>query len=561
MTFANPSVGGKSCDSCKHRVPGPRVQELLGTDYGGVDYCEMKGIPLGSPAHDVVQLADTQIQLGSSCDVYAEGVPRTSGKIMQRTGNVGTVPVFINTTSRAAFEAPKNCQDCGYFVAPRKVRKTFGWPTGTCLAKGELLPPRRYQYEAKDCDYGYYVSELEARVRNGGEVGWDPPNTDIDISDFVPLPVFGFDPDAASRDPEKAAKMPAKVSPGFGRFVEPTLYVSDAPVSDQDRAEGIAAWRKITHPTLGERKAPLFLPVFDPEFFDPDERAKIPQTGDPRLRPELYADYGNLLWYASVNMAGLGHTPVLIGHAGTGKTEYYSYLAWLCQLPFDRISISASSEIYDILGKHLVETDPATGEAVTVWQDGRLPKRWRKPGVLVIDEPNAGPPDLWQAIRPLTDNASQLVLDQDKGQVVERHPWCLFGMAMNPAWDPRYIGVNELNEADGNRLGAISIDYPPEDVERNIIISKCNAAGYEITSGQLDKLVDIGNEIRGLADPTNGGEITVSWGVRLSIKAALYTQFLTLGEAFAMAIADRLDPDQRTLVLSVVKSHDDEVGV
>ena len=532
---------GKSCRDCPSYIGADQVFEAIGVTYGvNVGYCQTKGIPLGMEPKSIKDRDAFEAAMGSACSLH--GKPVAPGKPAQILGNVGAVPVFINPVDRSLHSEPGNCRECHFYAEPSTVRKAFSWPMGMCLAKGNLLPPKMLPRAPKGCSMG--VSGVSLGMANGMiDSASQTPVQDVKIEDFKLLPIYTENtsgPTTAAR----AIRRPLE---------DPNKYETDAPVRDSHRAKGIRAWRKIPHPHFPDSKQAPFLPVFDPEFFPPEERALIPTVGD-RYEPELYVDHSGMLHQLAVNYA-IGKTPALIGPAGTGKTEGFVHLAFMTQLPFARISISASSEVYDILGKHLVKEGPS-GESITVWVDGRVPKRWRKPGVLLIDEPNAGPADVWQVFRPLTDNASQLVLDQDEGQVIDKDPWCLFGMAMNPAWDPRYVAVNELNEADGNRLGSIWVDYPPEDVERDVIISKCNSVGYQVTNETVDQMLTIGTEIRKLADPVVGGEITVSWGVRLSVAMALYSRYLTLSEAANMAIGNRMDPQQRELILAVVRDHE-----
>lgn len=336
---------------------------------------------------------------------------------------------------------------------------------------------------------------------------------------------------------------------GEVEFVEPTEYETDEPVSDEDKALGIRAWRAVWErgglvKRGGGRK--VLLPVFDPASFPDEERAAIPRTGDDEL-PEQYIDHQGLTYKAAALWTKLNETPALVGAAGTGKTEFYRYMAWVMCLPFYRISVTASTEIEDLAGK--MHYEPSRG---TYFEYGRIPKAWMKPGIICLDEPNVGPPDVWQFIRPLTDNSKQLVLDMNNGERVNRHPHAFLGMAMNPSWDVRNSGTTQLADADGSRLMHIFVPMPDEPTEKRIIERRCLSDGFEITEEQLNLLAAIASDIR---KQTDADELPVTWGVRSQIKVARALAWFDLATAYRLAAADYLDPDSSQSIMNIVRAH------
>lgn len=248
-----------------------------------------------------------------------------------------------------------------------------------------------------------------------------------------------------------------------------------------------------------------------------------------------------------IQVAADDHLYVTEDYIVTHNTEFFRYVAWSMQLPFERFSITASTELDDLQGRFLLENQE------TRYQYGRIPLAWGRPCVIVIDEPNTGPPEVWQFLRPLTDNSKQLVLDANKGERIERNEFCFMGMAFNPSWDARNVGTHEIADADGSRLMHIFVPPPTADMEKEILLKRCDVDGYKIDAALLNAITKIGTDLRELA----GAEaLPIQWGTRQQIKVARSSRYFSLQRAYLMAAGDLLDPESRDQLLIVVKSHD-----
>lgn len=532
----------RSCRDCPNLVYGPHVDsktKLGNTLSVAVNYCAARGVPLNKSDVTAEKL-DLAFQLwAEKCPSYGDSSKFDSAA---RPMGIGYQTVELRSRRESGLNEsakPNNCRECSYFAGPSETRNVTGWRIngGTCLAKAELLPSKRLQYEAKDCEFG--VTGVLS----------PPVHRDDLMKGLTLLPVYGTALKIDENAPVRITRQPQP---------EPSTYVTDAEVTAEDKAVGIKAWRELKHPHFPDRFESVFLPIFDPESFPAETRAFIPRTGGDG-NPELYVDHLNLLYYAASSWVE-DRSPALIGPAGTGKTEFFRYAAWMMQLPFRRISITAETELYDLFGKHLVQAEAdehGNKVSVTSWVYGRLAKAWTERCVLDLDEPNTAQEAVWQGIRPLIDDAKQLVLDQDLGQVLPRNEYCFLGFAMNPAWDLRYAGTRELSEADGNRLNCFEVGFPDEATERDVIAMHCKARGYNISVKTLNAVMKIGAEIRAMSDPKDG-VLPLSWGIRVQVAAAVLTRRMTLVEAYRAAVADRLDPDQREMILGIVRSHDEE---
>lgn len=507
------SIGSSACGLGYGPTNAPGT--LLAAPRRGVDYLES-----GATSADTIgqaKAADCVSFDASSHPPFAAAMSMTGGKIM----HASVVAMEEYSTTTALNENPTRpaaCSSCKYFIPPRDMVEAGLWNVGVCSLNGKIIANAALVATAADCSTG----EAGPRLNLVESVNLIDLYKDVSIID--------------SDGEVVESTAPVEV-------LEPSTYATDAPVSDEDKARGIRAWRKILE---HDSERSVMLPIYSEDFFTPEERAAIPRTGDDE-HPENYIDHQGLDYKAAVLWLHLNETPALWGVAGTGKTEFYRYMAWIMCLPFNRISITASTEIEDLAGK--MHYEPSRG---TYFEYGRIPKAWQRPGIICLDEPNVGPPDVWQFIRPLTDNSKQLVLDMNNGERVSRHRDAYLGMAMNPAWDVKNSGAETLADADGSRLMHIFVELPSEELERKIIKARCLADGFAIPKETLDRLMKIAVEIRGLSDD---GSLSISWGIRPQIKVARATQYFSEVQAYRLAAADYLDPQQQSMILEVVRSH------
>lgn len=484
----------------------------------GSPMCGRYGIVLGRPGASEKQVSKLATYHGSKCDAYGEPMPPVP--VETRLAVAMPDPEARKPApSTALRDSCKSCIACVNFVPDEVVAEELGWTAGLCAAKGKLILPGQQVYQARACEY-----------RSWGQVRRTTTGLHL-------LPEYE-DAFQLNVDPVRA------YFKNKGEVVEPSEYPSDKDVTDEEREHGIRAWRLIPDPQATGNET--YLPIYDLDFFDEEERAKIPRTGDDE-HPELYVDHFGGVYLLAVAWTELDETPAAWGQAGVGKTELYRHVAWLMCLPFERISITGQTELDDLAGKMRF-----TKERGTYFQYGRLPRAWSKPCVVVLDEPNVGPPDVWQFIRPLTDNSKQLVLDMNEGERIKRHEDCYLGFAMNPAWDPKNVGALEISDADANRLFHLYMQLPPETLEREIIVNRVKLDGWEIDAERLDMVMNIAKELRGLAEEDT---LPITWGIRPQIKVARALRWFDPVTAYRRAVGDYLEPDAQEIMLAAVRAH------
>jgi MoxR-like ATPase len=488
----------------------------------GSPVCGRFGIVLGKPGGSTKQTDKLSQYYAPNCDSYGLDLP--PAPIEKRFLVAMPVPEAMQANMNQDTREPcRSCLTCKKYVSEETVVSDFGWTSGLCTAKGKLILPTQSVYEARACP-----------MREMGTIRHDTLGIHL-------LPEY--------EDAFQLAVEPvAAYFKNKGNLVEPHDYPTDKEVSDEDIESGIRAWRRVPDPMGSGNEA--FLPIYRIDYFSENEQLKIPRAGDDE-HPELYVDHFGGTYMAAVAWTELDETPTAWGEAGVGKTEFYRYLAWLMCLPFERISITAASEIDELAGK--MQYTPERG---TWYQYGRLPLAWSKPCVICIDEWNTGPVEVQQFVRPLTDNSKQMVLDMNNGEHIKRHTDCYLGFAMNPAWDVKNIGAMPLGDADVNRLYHVFIDLPPDSLEREIIINRVKCDGWEIDTERLDMLMGVAADLRALA---KDNELPITWGIRPQIKVARALRWFDPITAYRRAIADYLEPSAQETLLDAVRAHVEQV--
>ncbi|WP_246257238.1 AAA family ATPase [Amycolatopsis anabasis] len=195
-----------------------------------------------------------------------------------------------------------------------------------------------------------------------------------------------------------------------------------------------------------------------PAFAEPDEH--VPARDDAyHFDPEV--TLALLLGFAH-NRRVLVH-----GRHGSGKSTHVEQIAarlnWGCL----RVNLDGHVGRLELVGRDAVTL--REGKQVTEFREGILPWAVRRPVALVLDEYDAGRPDVMFVIQRLLEKEGRFTL-LERNEVLHSHPgFRLFATANTTGLgdhDGLYHGVQRINHAQLDRWNVVAkLDYLPAEAE------------------------------------------------------------------------------------------------
>ena len=198
---------------------------------------------------------------------------------------------------------------------------------------------------------------------------------------------------------------------------------------------------------------------------------------------------------------------ILKGPTGCGKTRFVEHMAWRLERPLITVACHEDLSSTDLVGRFLLE-----GEE-TVWHDGPLTSAVRNGAICYLDEVVEARKDTVVIIHPLTDHRRRLPIEK-RGTILDAPPDFMLVVSYNPGYQSI---LKDLKQSTRQRFVAIDFDYPPPEMETEIV-----AREGGVDEGTARDLVLIGQKVRNLRG--HGLEEGVS--TRLLIYAA---QLIALG--------------------------------
>ena len=200
------------------------------------------------------------------------------------------------------------------------------------------------------------------------------------------------------------------------------------------------------------------------------------------------------------------HIPVLLkGPTGCGKTRFVEYMAWKLGRPITTVRNEASQDMHegevrvplvtiachedltasDLVGRYLLD---ANG---TRWIDGPMTRAVKAGAILYLDEVVEARKDTTVLIHPLTDHRRILPVEKT-GNIIEADDRFLLCISYNPHYQS---ALKDLKHSTRQRFISIEFDYPPVDVEAEIVAKESGCSDEEAHA-----LARLGEKIRNLRE-------------------------------------------------------------
>lgn len=269
------------------------------------------------------------------------------------------------------------------------------------------------------------------------------------------------------------------------------------------------------------------IPALDPDFiFDPDTTLAV--------------------------LAGFIHNRrvMLQGFPGTGKSTHIEQVAARLNWPCVRINLDGHVSRMDLIGKDaiVVENDVA----VTRFQPGMLTWALGQPCALILDEYDAGKPDVMFVLQRLLEAEGKLTL-LDQSKVITPHKqFRIFATANTVGLGDitgLYHGTQPLNQAQLDRWNiVVALNYLAPEHEQNIVTAKVPDFASHDAHGPaaVQKMVMLAGLVReGFAQ----GDLSTTMSPRTLISwAENCLLFNDLTRSFELSFLNKCDETERPVI-------------
>lgn len=249
-------------------------------------------------------------------------------------------------------------------------------------------------------------------------------------------------------------------------------------------------------------------------------------------------------------LAGFMHNKrVLVqGLHGSGKSSHIEQVAARLNWPCMRVNLDGHITRLDLVGKDTVVMQD--GHQVTKFQEGILPWCMRKPIALILDEYDAGRPDVMFVIQRVLEREGSFTLMEQNRTLHPHKAFRLFATANTVGQgnvQGLYHGVQQINQAQMDRWNlVVALNYLPPEKELAILTA-------QVPSLARGDGVRIANAMIAMANLTRQsyamGDLSVLMSPRTLINwgenAALFQDRVL---AFKLSYLNKCEPSEHPLI-------------
>jgi cobaltochelatase CobS len=283
------------------------------------------------------------------------------------------------------------------------------------------------------------------------------------------------------------------------------------------------------------------------DVFGIDSNLQVPAFAEPEEHvPDIDEAYRFDKSVTLALLAGFSRNRrVLIqGLHGTGKSTHIEQVAARLNWPCVRVNLDGQLSRMDLIGRDSVTL--RDGQQVTEFQEGILPWAIQRPVALVLDEYDAGRPDVMFVIQRILEHDGKLTL-LDQNRVISPHPqFRLFATANTVGLgnlNGLYHGVQRLNHAQIDRWNiVVSLDHLPPQAEADIVASRVPEVDGEVIASMVAvaNLTRAGFRVGDLSTLMSPRTV-IMWAENVVI-------FGDVGLAFQLSFVNKCDDEEKPIV-------------
>lgn len=237
----------------------------------------------------------------------------------------------------------------------------------------------------------------------------------------------------------------------------------------------------------------------------------------------------------------------LYGPHGSGKSSHIEQVAARLNWPCIRINLDGHITRADLIGRDMVVM--RDGKQVTEFVPGMLVWAMQRPIALILDEYDAGRPDVMFVIQRVLETQGKLTL-LDQNQVITPHPsFRLFATANTAGQGDAsglYVGTQALNQAQLDRWHVTTeLGYMATEAETQLLQRKFES----LPEQQVQRMVTCASLLRQAFEQ---GDLTTLISLRTLISWAENSLLLNdPHEAMRLSFFNRCDEVERSLVSEI----------
>ncbi|HEX4025860.1 MAG TPA: AAA family ATPase [Steroidobacteraceae bacterium] len=287
------------------------------------------------------------------------------------------------------------------------------------------------------------------------------------------------------------------------------------------------------------------------EVFGIDSPLSCPAFGEPNeYVPERDHAYRFDADTTLAILAGFAHNRrVLVqGYHGTGKSTHIEQIAARLNWPCMRINLDAHVSRIDLIGRDVITLKD--GEQVTEFREGILPWALQRAVALVLDEYDAGRPDVMLVLQRVLESDGKLTL-LDQSRVLRPHgAFRLFATANTVGLGDAtglYQGTQPINQGQMDRWQIVTtLNYLSARTEEQIVLARVPACDTPEGRALIATMVSLAALTRAAF---MAGEISTVMSPRTVITWAQNREIFGQTErAFRLTFLNKCDEAERATV-------------